>query len=63
MKRLLAIVLFILVSAAPLQAFMSDSDIAVLQSEIQVLPAGQKIALWAERFLGTPYDPEELTYF
>ncbi len=40
--------------------FMSDSEIAVFQKEITNKPVGERIALWAERFVGAPYDPDPL---
>ncbi|HMK43192.1 MAG TPA: hypothetical protein VK445_03565 [Dissulfurispiraceae bacterium] len=39
---------------------LADSDIALLQKSIQSLPRGERIAFWAERFVGTPYDPDPL---
>jgi len=38
----------------------ADSDIASYQKEIGDKPIGERIALWAERFVGTPYDPDPL---
>ncbi|MBI4684991.1 MAG: hypothetical protein HY755_07310 [Nitrospirae bacterium] len=38
-------------------SFLSDSEIAVFQKEIADKPIGERIALWAERFVGAPYDP------
>lgn len=45
--------------ASQLFAF-TDGDIARYQREIAGKPVGEKIALWAERFVGTPYDPDPL---
>ncbi|MBI5205869.1 MAG: hypothetical protein HZA11_13225 [Nitrospirae bacterium] len=39
---------------------MSDTEIASFQKEIADKPAGERIALWAEKFVGTPYDPDPL---
>ncbi|MDP1758212.1 MAG: hypothetical protein Q8K77_00255, partial [Thermodesulfovibrionales bacterium] len=39
---------------------MPDSEIAVFQKEIADKPIGERIALWAEKFVGTPYDPDPL---
>jgi hypothetical protein len=39
---------------------MSDAEIAVFQEEIADKPVGERIALWAEKFVGTPYDPDPL---
>lgn len=50
----------VMVLAAPASAFMSDSEIAAFQRETAGLPVGERIALWAEKFVGTPYDPDPL---
>ncbi|MDO8747415.1 MAG: hypothetical protein Q7J70_07130, partial [Thermodesulfovibrionales bacterium] len=39
---------------------MSDTEIAVFQTEIANKPIGERIALWAEKFVGTPYDPDPI---
>ncbi len=39
---------------------MPDSEIAVFQKEIANKPVGERIALWAERFVGAPYDPDPI---
>lgn len=39
---------------------MSDSEIAVFQKGIADKSVGERIALWAEKFVGTPYDPDPL---
>lgn len=44
---------------SPVFAFNSD-EIALYQKEIADRPLGERIALWAERFVGTPYDPDPL---
>jgi hypothetical protein len=36
----------------------TDADIGSYQKEISDRPVGERIALWAERFVGTPYDPD-----
>ncbi len=38
----------------------TDADIASYQEKIADKPIGERIALWAERFVGTPYDPDPL---
>jgi len=43
-----------LYSIAP--ASTPELEIAALQKELAGLPAGERIAFWAERFVGTPYD-------
>lgn len=39
---------------------MTEAEIARTQKEISGLTVGERIALWAERFVGTPYDPDPL---
>lgn len=39
---------------------ITDSEIASYQREIADKPIGERIALWAERFVGTPYDPDPI---
>ncbi|MFN3478891.1 MAG: hypothetical protein ACK415_00765 [Thermodesulfovibrionales bacterium] len=39
---------------------ISDIDIALYQKEIADRPIGERIAFWAERFIGTLYDPDPL---
>lgn len=51
--------LLCLLVASPLSAF-TDFEIASFQKEIAAEPVGERIALWAERFIGTPYDPDPL---
>ncbi len=46
--------------ATPSSAFLSDSQIALRQQEIASMPLGERIAKWAEAFLGTPYDTDPL---
>jgi hypothetical protein len=38
----------------------TDSEIASYQKEISDRPIGDRIAIWAERFLGTPYDTDPI---
>lgn len=45
---------------AYVHAFMSDTEIAVFQKDIANKPIGERIALWAEKFVGAPYDPDPL---
>lgn len=54
-----ASVLLFLVSVSPLSA-LTDSDISLGQQEESGKPVGERIAFWAERFVGTPYDPDPL---
>lgn len=45
---------------APSLFAFSDQDIASYQREINAKPPGERIALWAEKFVGVPYDPDPL---
>jgi hypothetical protein len=38
----------------------TDGDIGFYQREVAGKPLGERIAFWAERFVGTPYDPDPL---
>jgi len=37
---------------------LSDSEIAGIQKSLRSKPSGERIAFWAERFVGTPYDED-----
>lgn len=39
---------------------LSDEEILTFQSAVKDLPAGERIAFWAEKFVGTPYDKDPL---
>jgi len=54
---LLALILF---STPALALEITEAEIAVAQKEFSALPVGERVALWAERFVGTPYDPDPL---
>jgi hypothetical protein len=41
-------------------AAMSNEQIAALQRQMADKPFGERIAFWAETFVGTPYDPDPL---
>lgn len=43
-----------------LPAEMTADEILVAQSYAAGLPLGERILFWAERFIGTPYDPDPL---
>jgi hypothetical protein len=53
----LAAVLFPFFSGPPGFA-LSDAEISAFQKSLRGKPVGERIALWAERFVGTPYDPD-----
>jgi hypothetical protein len=52
--------LLFLLSPALASAAMSNEQIAVLQRQMADRPVGERIAFWAETFVGTPYDPDPL---
>jgi len=54
------LIIFFFLCPALAAAFMQVSDIRRYQGEISVRPVGERIALWAERFVGTQYDPDPL---
>ncbi len=56
--RLILAVFVLLPSVA--FAFLSDGDIAALQNKMKIMPPGERIAFWAEQFVGTPYDTDPL---
>jgi hypothetical protein len=41
-------------------AFVAGPDISKTQEGVAHLPLGQRIAFWAEQFVGTPYDTDPL---
>lgn len=55
----LILVFFVLLPSVAF-AFLSEGDITALQSETRILPSGERIAFWAEQFVGTPYDTDPL---
>ncbi len=55
---ILTITLFLSMPAYALD--MSRAEMEAFQKETAGLPVGERIALWAERFVGTPYDPDPL---
>ena len=52
--------LFCLVVLPSMLFAFNDSDIASFQKQISNKPIGERIAFWAEQFVGTPYDPDPL---
>lgn len=44
----------------PVHAFMSDDEIAFFQKVVSGWHVGDRIAYWAEKFVGTPYDPDPM---
>jgi hypothetical protein len=39
---------------------LTDEEIRPTQKTLSVMPVGEKIAFWAEKFVGVPYDPDPL---
>ena len=58
MLRILLIIIFLLSLSVPAYPFLSDNEIALLQKELIMKPIGERIAFWAEKFVGTPYDSD-----
>ncbi|MBZ0157277.1 MAG: hypothetical protein K8I29_13835 [Alphaproteobacteria bacterium] len=52
------IVLLLLLFAAVPASGLTLEEINALQSEVRDRPLGERIALFAEKFVGTPYDPD-----
>ncbi len=42
------------------KSILTDEEIARIQKDIAGRPAGERIAFWAERFVGLPYDTDPL---
>ncbi|MDH5201826.1 MAG: hypothetical protein OEZ31_09245 [Nitrospirota bacterium] len=59
MIRVLFIIVFLSL-AVPAYSFLSDEEIASFQKELQGKTVSERIAFWAEKFVGTPYDPDPL---
>ena len=59
MSRLVLLILFVLYSPAS-AFFTAEGDIAALQDQTKMLTPGERIAFWAEQFVGTPYDTDPL---
>lgn len=57
--RIFLIIAFLSISASA-YSFISDAEIAAFQRELEGRPVGERIAFWAEKFIGTPYDPDSL---
>jgi hypothetical protein len=53
---LLCSVFCLMFSSVPFCLALSDEEILKNQSELKDKPIGERIAFWAERFVGTPYD-------
>jgi hypothetical protein len=53
-----SVLVLMLLLSAPAFSFPAEDGIAGLQREVSGLSAGERIARWAEEFVGTPYDPD-----
>jgi hypothetical protein len=60
MRRFLLLLAVLLSLPTAAHPFMQEAGIGGLQGEISVLPVGERIARWAEEFLGTPYDTDPM---
>lgn len=56
----IVIILAVLGFAGIASASPKTDEIAALQKQIKDQPVGRRIAFWAERFIGTPYDKDPL---
>ncbi|MBI4690256.1 MAG: hypothetical protein HY754_08330 [Nitrospirae bacterium] len=54
------LILFFLILRCTSYAFMSENEILTFQKKIADKPVGERIALWAEKFVGSPYDPDPM---
>lgn len=59
MLRIFLLIAFLSLSITA-NSFISDDEIALFQRELERNPVGERIAFWAEKFVGTPYDPDPL---
>jgi hypothetical protein len=58
--KFVLIIFALLALSTQAAAFPNEADIAGLQGELSGFPIGERIARWAEEFVGTPYDPDPL---
>ena len=59
--RFVAGALLFLIGCLPQTALpFTAGEISVLQSSVKASPIGNRIAFWAEQFIGTPYDTDPL---
>jgi len=59
--RFAAAALFLFISFLPLDSFsFTPAEINALEPGILEKPVGNRIAFWAEQFIGTPYDQDPL---
>jgi len=59
--RYAVIILMLALLAGPVLAHeMADKEIQGLQNKCSTMTVGERIAFWAEQFVGTPYDPDPL---
>ncbi|MEW6162524.1 MAG: hypothetical protein AB1606_04330 [Nitrospirota bacterium] len=58
--RLASLIIIFLSIPVSVYPFISDNEIALFQKELEGRPVGERIAFWAEKFVGTPYDQDPL---
>lgn len=62
-KTVLCLTLLILLIfhfSPPVCFALTNEEIRKFQSLLKAQPVGERIAFWAERFVGTPYDPDSM---
>jgi len=55
-----SLIAFILLLFSPVCFALTDEEIQKFSSSLMNKPVGEKIAFWAERFVGTPYDKDPM---
>lgn len=60
MARFLLALFIVMLCPGSGDSFVSETDLAGLQAGLEGKPVGERIAFWAESFVGTPYDPDPL---
>jgi len=52
--------LMLLLARASSALALTDEEIRSAQKGVSAMPVGQRIAFWADKFVGVPYDPDPL---
>ena len=63
MRKITIIFLFLMIPVVPgsvIGGIITQSEFNAAQEIIKDYPPGDRIAFWAEQFIGTPYDPDPL---
>jgi hypothetical protein len=58
--KYISLLVLILLLPSPASTFIQDAGIGLIQEEVSAMTPGKRISLWAEKFVGTPYDPDPL---